>query len=160
MYYVDKVPIFQKEPTNLEEAYDLGNQLYQEFMFAQQLNHPNIINYKYFIHKYKSIPQSKEKTWKFHTIIEMMTGSDMKEHLKQNRNRKTIYREAKKIGAQIISALCYLQRKGVIHRDLKPANIVFNQDGSLVKLIDMGLAMEMSKEPGPRNGSSKYMAPE
>ena len=39
--------------------------------------------------------------------------------------------------SQILSALEYIHRKGVLHLDLKPGNIMVNQDDEVV-LIDFG----------------------
>lgn len=59
---------------------------------------------------------------------------------------------------QLLQALTYLHRRGVVHRDLKPSNVVVMPDG-VVKVLDFGLAGE-SDSPDAGGGTLLYMAPE
>ncbi|HEX2570736.1 MAG TPA: AAA family ATPase [Polyangia bacterium] len=66
---------------------------------------------------------------------------------------------------QVLQALTYLHRRGVLHRDLKPANILVVQSaaGPQVKLLDFGLALPRRKEGDARGqvlGTVGYIAPE
>jgi serine/threonine protein kinase len=58
---------------------------------------------------------------------------------------------------QLLQALAYLHRRGVLHRDLKPGNVlvVYSQ----VKLLDFGLAT-MHDAAADKSGTLAYMAPE
>src|SRR5207244_1504124 len=42
--------------------------------------------------------------------------------------------------AQIAQALWHISSLGLVHRDVKPGNILVTQDGSSVKIVDLGLA--------------------
>lgn len=57
----------------------------------------------------------------------------------------------------VLQALAYLHRRGIVHRDVKPANILVAQGE--VKVLDFGLAIEANsaKDTG---GTLAYMAPE
>lgn len=65
---------------------------------------------------------------------------------------------------QVLAALTYLHRRGVLHRDLKPANVlvVGSGDEARVKVLDFGIAY-VRDPAGPAEalaGTIGYMAPE
>ncbi len=64
---------------------------------------------------------------------------------------------------QVLQALVYAHRLGVVHRDIKPSNIMITQPG-VVKLLDFGIALtEHASEltsTGYLLGSLNYMSPE
>ena len=66
---------------------------------------------------------------------------------------------------QLLQALSYLHRYGILHRDLKPANVMVceDRDGMHIKLLDFGLAVARShvqSKSGEVLGTLSYMAPE
>jgi serine/threonine-protein kinase len=65
--------------------------------------------------------------------------------------------------AQILDALAYAHRLGVVHRDIKPSNVMIS-DGGVVKLLDFGIAVtgigsDLTRA-GYLLGSLNYMSPE
>lgn len=65
-----------------------------EFNIGKNLKHPNVIDYKYFMHEYNSATRN----FQFHTLIEMLDGKDMEAYLRKP-NRTNIIQPAKDIGA-------------------------------------------------------------
>jgi len=60
--------------------------------------------------------------------------------------------------AQILQALAYLHRHGILHRDLKPQNVLI-AEGS-VKVVDFGLASLLEGITPGAAGTLAYIAPE
>ena len=54
--------------------------MFSEFSIAKDLDHPNIIKYKYFMRNF----EPHTKSWDFHIIIEYMEGQDMNHYIKKN----------------------------------------------------------------------------
>lgn len=63
--------------------------------------------------------------------------------------------------AQMLRALAYIHRRGILHRDLKPGNVLVIERGgaTIVKVLDFGLAAEITRAHG-LSGTVAYIAPE
>lgn len=69
--------------------------------------------------------------------------------------------QRRRVADEMLDAISYMHRQGVVHRDLKPENIMITRNGANVKIIDFGLADNDSyavfKNPA---GTEQYIAPE
>lgn len=69
--------------------------------------------------------------------MEYISGGDLFFHLRKQ-NNFTID-QAKFYAAELVIALDYMHKFGVIYRDLKPENVVIDGEGH-IKIIDFGLS--------------------
>ena len=122
----------------------------REAQAAGRLNHPNIV----------SIYDFGEDAGVWYIAMEFIQGRELKECFETNERFKIT--DIGRIMSQILGALDYSHRQGVIHRDIKPANIFLLPDGS-VKVADFGIAhIEASNltQAGTVMGTPSYMSPE
>ncbi|XP_047083845.1 putative cyclin-dependent kinase F-2 [Lolium rigidum] len=63
---------------------------------------------------------------------------------------------------QLLTGAQKMHERGIVHRDIKPANILVGEDGKILKLCDLGLALSLATEKTPYGdaGTTPYMAPE
>jgi len=121
--------------------------LAKEFQTLASLQHPNIISvidYGFDSHKQP-----------YFTMDLLQHPSTILQVAKQT---PTLVGKIELI-AQLLHAVSYLHRRGILHRDLKPGNILV-QD-SQVKLLDFGLAaLKQQDDDDTVVGTPAYFAPE
>lgn len=133
-----------------EVAKETGYQqrLRKELEIQMQLQHPNIVT---------TIGLENVEGLGDCIVMEYVDGATLKEWLKGANSRK----ERLDVLRELLDAVEYIHRKGIVHRDLKLENIIITRNGEHVKLIDFGLAdadhYAVLKQPA---GTPKYMSPE
>ena len=122
----------------------------REAQSAAGLNHPNIV----------SIFDRGQAEGTYYIAMEYLDGRTLKELLV--RNGPTPVPIAIDYARQILGALAFAHRNGIVHRDIKPHNIVVRQDGRL-KVTDFGIARSGASqmtEAGSIVGTAQYLSPE
>jgi eukaryotic-like serine/threonine-protein kinase len=123
----------------------------REAQNAAGLSHPNIV----------SIYDRGEAEGTYYIAMEHIEGRTLKELL--------VARGPSPLGIaidysrQILSALRFAHRNGIVHRDIKPHNVIVDGDGR-VKVMDFGIARagaaSQMTEAGSIIGTAQYLSPE
>ncbi len=133
-----------------DNASDIIARFRREAQAAGRLSHPNIV----------SIYDFGEDAGVWYIAMEYIKGRELKDYFEGGERFSTA--DAVRILRQILSALGYSHKLGVIHRDIKPANVILLPDGT-VKVADFGIAhIEKSEltQLGAVLGTPSYMSPE
>ncbi|HEU5363754.1 MAG TPA: Stk1 family PASTA domain-containing Ser/Thr kinase [Gaiellaceae bacterium] len=122
----------------------------REAQSAAGLNHPSIV----------SIFDRGYAEGTYYIAMEYLDGRTLKELLVKN--GPTPVPIAIDYARQILGALAFAHRHGIVHRDIKPHNIVVGSDGRL-KVTDFGIARSGASqmtEAGSIVGTAQYLSPE
>ena len=123
----------------------------REAQHAAGLSHPSIV----------SIYDRGEAEGTYYIAMEYIEGRTLKELL--------VARGPSPLGIaidytrQILSALRFAHRNGIVHRDIKPHNVIVDGEGR-VKVMDFGIARagaaSQMTEAGSIIGTAQYLSPE
>ena len=122
----------------------------REAKSAAGLSHPNIV----------SVYDRGEAEGSYYIAMEVIEGRSLKESIRtQGRLRPA---QAIAYARQILAALRFAHRNGIIHRDIKPHNILVGAEERL-KVTDFGIARagaSQMTETGSIMGTAQYLSPE
>jgi serine/threonine protein kinase len=135
-----------------EAATEYEGRFRTEARSAARLQHPNIV----------SVYDSDRDGDMAFLVMEYIQGDDLKHHL--DKGVRYSLEQSLKMIRDLLSALDYAHKQGIVHRDIKPANLLI-EPGGRVKLTDFGVARmqdsgEATRTQGSMIGTLKYMSPE
>jgi serine/threonine-protein kinase PknG len=123
-----------------------------ERRFLASMEHPNIVKIHNFVEH-----QGDE-----YIVMEYVGGTSLRDLLKQRRQGGRIdplpVPQAAAYILEILPALGYLHRLGLVYCDFKPDNVILQHDS--VKLIDLGGARRLDDESSAVYGTVGYQGPE
>lgn len=131
---------FHQDSGDLHERLALA----REFQTLASLHHPNVI---------RVLSYGFDQKLDSYFTMELLSGAST--ILEAGRNKSE--EEKIRLVAQLLRALTYIHRRGVIHRDIKPGNVLVV--GDEVKLLDFGIATSVTDD-SELAGTMDYMAPE
>ncbi len=152
------VPIALKEMTpqpglDMQTLGQLRDQFRQEATVLARLNHPHLVRVTDFF----------EEGGNAYLVMDFVEGQSLADRITQ----RGALPEAEVLtwSKQLLSALAYCHRQGIIHRDIKPQNVIIRSDGRAV-LVDFGLVKLWDpNDPHTRTvmrgmGTPEYAPPE
>ena len=96
-------------------------------------------------------------------VMEYVAGRTLRDILREG--HKILPERALEITSDVLSALDYSHRAGIIHRDIKPGNVMLTPSGD-VKVMDFGIARAVSDAQSTMTqtaavvGTAQYLSPE
>ena len=141
---------------HLAQDEEFVSRFIREAKAAAALSHPNLV-------------QVYDQGWNqggvpaVFLVMEYVPGATLRDHLFAVGQLGA--KESLEILDQVLTALSYAHRSGIIHRDIKPENIMITADGR-AKLGDFGLARAVSTgntltaDANVLMGTVAYLAPE
>ena len=138
--------------TNLTEAME-AQRFLLEIEIAAALTHPHIL----------PLYDSGEADGLVYYVMPYVEGPSLRQRLEKE--PRLPVRDALEIARQVIGALDYAHRRGLVHRDIKPENIMLYEGAALV--TDFGIALAVREAHAGRHteegiiiGTPVYMSPE
>ena len=125
-----------------------------EIEIAARLTHPSIL----------TLIDSGDAGGLLYYVMPFVEGESLRERL--DREGELPVAAATRILEEVVDALAYAHRQGVVHRDIKPDNVML--DGRHAMVMDFGIAKALSEaantdaitSTGMALGTPAYMAPE
>jgi tRNA A-37 threonylcarbamoyl transferase component Bud32 len=127
IYRVSKCGKYFLKKTTKDNSEPQLQRLRREYELSAGCSHPHIVH----IFIYES-----DSTLGEGILMEYVEGRTLEEYLAEKPSR----RERERLFDELLSAVAYLHKRGIIHNDLKPENILVSSADNSLKLIDFGLA--------------------
>jgi len=123
----------------------------REAQAAAKLQHPNIV---------QIYDWGREGDFNF-IVMEYVDGLSLKDYLAEEGPLEIA--DATRIARDVLAALAYAHRSGLVHRDIKPGNILLG-DENKVQVTDFGIARAEAAstmtQSGTILGTAYYLSPE
>jgi serine/threonine-protein kinase len=129
----------------------------REAQSAASLNHPAIVAV------YDTGENMLDGVAVPYIVMEYVDGRTLRDILKTD--RYIMPTRALEITAEVLKALDYSHRNGIIHRDIKPGNVMLTRSGD-VKVMDFGIARALAASTATVTqtaaviGTAQYLSPE
>ena len=96
----------------------------------------------------------------YYIVMEYVEGETLKDLIR--RRGRLSGNESVNVTLQLLAAVDFAHRSGIVHRDIKPQNVMLDRGGT-VKVMDFGIARAGDSgmtEAGSILGTAQYLAPE
>lgn len=127
VYRVAKCGKYFLKKTTKDNSEQQLQRLRREYELSVGCSHPHIVHI--FIYESDSVLGEG-------ILMEYVEGRTLDEYLAEQPSKQ----ECERLFEELLSAVAYLHKRGVIHNDLKPENILVSSADNSLKLIDFGLA--------------------
>ncbi|TRY71038.1 hypothetical protein TCAL_06517 [Tigriopus californicus] len=125
--------------------------LENEIRVLRRLDHPNVVK----------LLEAYESKSSVYLVMDLVTGGELFDRIVEKGSYTE--KDAADLIKQVLDAVAYMHREGVVHRDLKPENLLYQcqDEDSKIMISDFGLSkMEDSGIMATACGTPGYVAPE
>jgi len=132
----------------------------REAQSAASLNHPAIVSV---YDTGEEMSTDGSHVAQPYIVMEYVAGRTLRDIVREG--RKILPERALEITGDVLGALDYSHRTGIIHRDIKPGNVMLTPAGD-VKVMDFGIARAVSDASSTMTqtaavvGTAQYLSPE
>jgi serine/threonine-protein kinase len=129
----------------------------REAQSAASLNHPSVVAV------YDTGESELDGVNVPYIVMEYVDGRTLRDVLKTDRLLQPS--RALEVVGEILQALDYSHRNGIVHRDIKPGNVMLTRSGD-VKVMDFGIARAVAQSAATMTqtaaviGTAQYLSPE
>lgn len=132
-----------------------------EAMAAARMANPHIVRTYDGNQDHTTMPDGSTRRM-YYLVMEYVDGRTVQDILASHGPLEA--QEALNIVRQVLAALDYSHRSGIVHRDIKPGNVMLTNTGN-VKVMDFGVAHVLGDDSAPADGDKvtgtvQYFAPE